>query len=69
MIGVSTKYASYVNLCVLNGGRWNFCKIGVLVGQSRWLTDENEHHSREYQVDVYESVSVADKTAFVTING
>jgi len=54
---------------VMNGGRWNFCKIGVLVDQSRWLNDENEHHSREYQVDVYESVSTAGKIVSVTITG
>jgi hypothetical protein len=67
--GVGTKYATYFNLCVINGGRWDFCKIGVLVDQSRWLNDENEHRSQEYQVDVYESVSAADKTASVTITG
>jgi hypothetical protein len=53
----------------MNGGRWNFCKIGVLVDQSRRFSDENEHHSGKYGIDVYDSLSTADKTASITITG
>ena len=54
---------------VMNDRKWNFCKTDVLVDQSRWFSDENEYHSQEYQVDVYENASTGDKTASVTITG
>ena len=69
MIVVGTKYGSCVNCYCNECERWNFCKIGVLVGQARWFNDENGHHSLEHRVAIYDSVSTADKTVSVTITG
>jgi hypothetical protein len=68
-MSAGTKYAAYVNDAVMNGGRWNVCKMGVLVDPSRWFNNRNEHHSREYQVDIFESASTINTIASVTITG